>query len=279
MSTAMIQQKTAAMTPAESEALQVRVALNSNLWGMKDESIWMYYRQMCDYLGIDAVSHPFDVISDPKTQTKKLYPNSICTAQLGEKRKYSYSEMAIKVDDELLKIGLELARVSITCTSPDGRSLTAEAFVDVKSGGYQGGRLSGNGLVNAFKKAATQCRRRATLQMAGLALPTEEIPTIKTDDLDTDSEGVIIEHPPASALLSAGTEPVESPDEFTVEEIAVYQIAVEDEAGELAVSATQEEFWEVVQDRQIASKDAAPFAKQAAKGEITWDQAIANLPK
>lgn len=275
MSTAMIQKQAAAMQPAESEALQIRVALNSNLWGMKDESVWQYYRQMCDYLGIDAVSHPFDVITDAKQQVKKLYPNSICTAQLGEKRGYSYGELQIKVDEELTKLGLGLARVAITCHAPNGRSLTAEAFVDVKSGGYQGAPLTGNALVNAFKKAATQCRRRATLQMAGLALPSEEIPTVKTDDLDTGTEGIVIEHPPAG-MLTVAAAPTGSPDEFTEEERAIYESAVAEEYGQ--TEATQEEFWEVVQNRQIPSKDAAGLAKEAATGAITWSEAIAKLP-
>lgn len=283
MSTAIIKSEPSSLQQVEREKLEVRVALNSNLHGMPDEQVWAYYRWMAERVDVDPMSHPFDIITTtPRNGTpiKKLYPNSNLTAQLGEKRGYSYSEMRIAINKELVELGFKVAHVAVTVTAPDGRSLVSEAFVDLMSG-WEGKALAGENLVNALKKAGTQCRRRGTLQMAGLALPTDEIPTVKLGNIERaegDADAVIIEHPPMAALSAPRTVTVTpEPQEFTEEEIAIYQSAIEEEGHELG--ATQEEFWEFVRERQISSKDAAPVAKQAAQGAITWDQAIANLPK
>lgn len=283
MSTAIIKNEPSSLQQVEREKLEIRVALNSNLHGMPDEQVWAYYRWMAERVDVDPMSHPFDIITTtPRNGTpiKKLYPNSNLTAQLGEKRGYSYSEMRISINEELVKLGFKVAHVAVTVTAPDGRSLVSEAFVDLMSG-WEGKALAGENLVNALKKAGTQCRRRGTLQMAGLALPTDEIPTVRLGNIERaegDADTVIIEHPPMAALSAPRAVTVTpEPQEFTEEEIAIYQSAIEEEGLELG--ATQEEFWEVVQARQISSKDAAPFAKQAARGQITWDAAIAALPK
>lgn len=286
MSTAIIKNEPSSLQQVEREKLEIRVALNSNLHGMPDEQVWAYYRWMAERVDVDPMSHPFDIITTtPRNGSpiKKLYPNSNLTAQLGEKRGYSYSEMRIGINKELVDLGFKVAHVAVTVTAPDGRSLVSEAFVDLMSG-WEGKALAGENLVNALKKAGTQCRRRGTLQMAGLALPSDEIPTVKLGAIERaegDVDAVVIEHPPAAALSAAriATVTPESLDseEFTEEERAIYQSAIEDEGVE--IGATQEEFWEFVRGHQISSKDAAPFAKQAAKGEITWDNAIATLAR
>lgn len=213
MSNAIATRGQTSLQPAQDrEALEIRVALNSNLWGMQDDQVWLYYRWMAERLGLDPMSHPFDVITDAKQQTRKLYANSGCTSQLGEKHRISYGEMKIDANESLIKLGFKVAHVSVKATAPNGRFLVAEAFVDLMSG-YEGKPLAGNNLVNALKKAGTQCRRRATLQLLGLAVPTEEIPTIKLGEMEQVGdyvEGVTIEHPPMEALQPA-PEPVAAP--------------------------------------------------------------------
>lgn len=213
MSTALSARNQTGLQPVpDRETLETRVALNSNLWGMPDDQVWLYYRWMAERLGLDPMSHPFDVITDQKQQTKKLYANSSCTSQLGEKHRISYGEMKIDANEALIKLGYKVAHVSVRATAPNGRFLVAEAFVDLI--GYEGRPLAGNNLVNALKKAGTQCRRRATLQLLGLAVPSEEIPTIKLGDiekLEGECDGVIIEHPPAAALSAPAPAPVDEP--------------------------------------------------------------------
>jgi hypothetical protein len=163
-----------AMTKREAtHPLAIRIALNGNLAGLKDEEIWQYYQQMCERLGLDPLSRPFDIIEGKEGETPKkvLYPNASCSAQLADKRGYSFGKVQIDAEQGLAALGMKVARVSVECTSREGRKLTGEAFIDLV-GKY--GPLIGTNLVNALKKAATQARRRATLQMAGLTLPSED---------------------------------------------------------------------------------------------------------
>ena len=69
MPTAIATQKSTALT-TEQQALEYRLALNSNLWGMPDKDVWAYYKWMAERLGVDPASRPFDVITD---QNKKNY--------------------------------------------------------------------------------------------------------------------------------------------------------------------------------------------------------------
>lgn len=219
MSTAIIKNEPSSLQQVERDKLEIRVALNSNLHGMPDEQVWAYYRWMAERVEVDPMSHPFDIITTtPRNGSpiKKLYPNSNLTAQLGEKRGYSYSEMRIGINKELVELGFKIAHVAVTVTAPDGRSLVSEAFVDLMSG-WEGKALAGENLVNALKKAGTQCRRRGTLQMAGLALPSDEIPTVKLGAIERaegDVDAVVIERPPAAALSAArfAVEPFDSPE-------------------------------------------------------------------
>jgi hypothetical protein len=190
---ALATQQTTDLAQAQREAIGLRVALNSNLAGMSDADIWQYYCAMCDRLALDPMSHPFDIITttekkrekktlpngktdwvDVENEVKKLYPNSSCTSQLGETRGYNYSPVKIEAEQSLIALGMKVARVSVEIIAPDGRTLVGESFIDLMSG-WEGKALSGNNLQNALKKAATQARRRGTLQMAGLAIPPDSV--------------------------------------------------------------------------------------------------------
>lgn len=222
MSTAITKQNSTLMQKPDEDALQIRVALNQNLWGLPDEQVWQYYRSMCSHLRLDPASKPFDIITDPdlrnngKNASKKLYPNTSCTSQLGDMARLSYGKIEIDVNEGMLKLGFKVAHVAVEVRHPNGRSLVSEAFVDLMSG-WEGKPLAGNNLVNALKKAATQCRRRGTLQALGLVAPSDEIPTVKLGDMERtgdEFEGVVIEHPPMTALaaesVTSGNAPAQS---------------------------------------------------------------------
>lgn len=212
-STAIQNRQSTQLAEASHSAIEIRVALNQNLWGMPDDQVWQYYRMMCSHLRLDPASKPFDIITDTKQSQKKLYPNTSCTSQLGENARLSYGKLDIDVNKALVALGFKVAHVSLEVRHPNGRTLVAEAFVDLMSGWADRGQpaepLKGNNLVNALKKAGTQCRRRGTLQMLGLAAPSEQIPTVTLGDIERaegDVDGVIIEHPPASALSAPAPE-------------------------------------------------------------------------
>lgn len=214
MTNAIQRQSPAALEQQQRDSMEIRIALNANLWGMPDDRVWAYYRWMSERLALDPMSHPFDIITDAKQNKKALYANSSCTSQLGDRAKLSYGKLEIDVNDGLLALGFKVAHISLAVTSPDGRTLVAEAFIDLMSAWVEKGAppapLAGNNLINALKKGGTQCRRRGTLQMLGLSAPGEAIPTVRLGDIertDEEAEGVLVEQPPASALLPAAATP------------------------------------------------------------------------
>lgn len=88
---------------------------------------------------------------------------------------------------------------------------------------------------------------------------------------------------PEPLLLTGEQEALaEKEDDFEGFTDPGYEAAEEVEVemvSEPALGATQEEFIEIAKERGISSRDYAPFARRAAIGEITWEKAIAELPK
>lgn len=190
------------LSAEQQAALGLRIALNSNLAGMSDADIWIYYQWMCARFEMDPWSHPFDLISGKEKkkerrelpngafeweekiyEVKKLYPNATFASQLADKKKYGFSPVKVEAETALIALGLKVARVSVEVVSPDGRKVYGEDFIDLMSG-YNGKALSGDNLQNALKKAATRARRRGTLIMGGLALPSEQMAISGLGDIE-----------------------------------------------------------------------------------------------
>lgn len=169
----MVKQNSQQLEQKQTHPLAIRIALNGNLSGLTDAQVWEYYQQMCARLDLDPLSLPFNILETKEgDQVKKvLYPNSSCSAQLGVRHKITYGPAKITPETELVALGLKVARVSVECSTHDGRRLTGEAFIDLV-GKY--GPLAGKNLENALKKGATQARRRGTLQLCGLTMPDDE---------------------------------------------------------------------------------------------------------
>lgn len=273
MSTAIATQKSTALT-IEQQALEYRLALNSNLWGMPDKDVWAYYKWMAERLGVDPASRPFDVITDQNKKTKVLYANSGCTSQLGDKHKLSYGRLEIDVNEALVKLGFNVAHVSVEVRALDGRTLVSEAFVDLNSG-WEGKPLAGNNLVNALKKAGTQCRRRGTLQMLGyLAAKSDDIPTIKLGDIERPEgydESITIEQLPESELMA-----LKSADE-TVNEVLIDAFCAQ--KGEKNGRAFFDSVWagKSFAEREAKAKELGLTAAIALDTEAVEPEAVVEV--
>lgn len=213
----------AVAAPKEAHPLAIRIALNGNLAGLSDAQIWEYYQQMCARLDLDPLSLPFNILETKEgDQLKKtLYPNSSCSAQLGVRHRITYGPAKITPENELASLGLKVARVSVECSTADGRKLTGEAFIDLV-GKY--GPLAGKNLENALKKGATQARRRGTLQLCGLTMPDDDGGISGLGDIEELPEASYIESEVVSVLAPAIL-PAGSPD-------APAPAPVEDEAAQ-----------------------------------------------
>lgn len=157
-----------------------KAALTGDLSTLTEDERWIYYQAYCNYLGLDPMSRPFDLLTQKERDGDghkirvKLYPNSSCSAQLARMHKISYGTPRYEYNE-----ALKIIFCFVTLKFPNGREFTGESMVD-KSG------KSGSYLENALKKAATQARRRATLQACGVALPDEnetpDIPNATTSE-------------------------------------------------------------------------------------------------
>lgn len=116
-----------------------------------------YYRQVCDSLGLNPLTRPFDYIT--LNNKLALYARKDCTEQL---RKNQVVSVAI--------VGRELVEdcyiVTARATMPSGRQDESIGAVSIHG-------LKGEARANAMMKAETKAKRRVTLSICGLGMLDE----------------------------------------------------------------------------------------------------------
>lgn len=139
-----------------------------------------YYKQVCDSLGLNPYTKPFDYITLNGKLT--LYPKKDCTDQLRTQQRVS---VTIVSRERLEDIYVVTARA----TMPDGRSDESVGAVNIAN-------LKGDMLANALMKAETKAKRRVTLSICGLGwtdeTEMETIPNARPVNVDTET-GEILE--------------------------------------------------------------------------------------
>lgn len=115
------------------------------------------YRSVCQSLGLNELTQPFQYLNlSGKTV---LYATKSCTEQLRQIHGVSVIEMRQeRVDDCLI--------VTVSVRDRAGRE-------DIATGAVSLAGLKGEALSNAFMKAETKAKRRATLSVCGLAVLDE----------------------------------------------------------------------------------------------------------
>lgn len=148
---------------ALSETIE-RVLLSGDLTPLKPEERVLYYHHVCEGVGLNPYSNPLAyIVLNGKLV---LYAKKDATDQIRNKRKISCQIMSRDQKGDLYTV---VARA----TDPTGR-------FDESSGVVALSRLQGDALANAFMKAETKAKRRATLSLSGLSLLDEtEIESIK----------------------------------------------------------------------------------------------------
>lgn len=174
------------LSPEQVAALQP-VLISGDLATVSDEVRALYYQVVCESVGLNPLTKPFEYIELNGRLT--LYAKRDCTEQL---RKIHGISIVI-ANRELIG---DIFVVTARGTSKDGRtdeSIGAvpiikeeKAWVEGQNGrkGYYKGtgkyvRLQGDELANAMMKAETKSKRRVTLSLAGLGwLDEAEVETI-----------------------------------------------------------------------------------------------------
>lgn len=148
-----------------SQELQVRsdlgeiekVLIAGDLKGLSEQQRVSYYQQVCQSVGLNPLTKPFDyLVLNGKLQ---LYANKNAAEQL--RRIYGISIVDIKQQ----QMG-DVVTTIVRGRAVDGREDTATASVAVTG-------LKGENLANAYMKCETKAKRRLSLSMCGLGMLDE----------------------------------------------------------------------------------------------------------
>lgn len=179
---------TTAVAPRENLALAVEeVLVQGNLSQLTPEQRVEYYNRVCDSVGLNPLTKPFEYITLNGKLT--LYARKDATDQLRNLKGISVQIVSREMHEQA---GLYV--VTARATTPDGRT-------DESIGAVTISKLTGEALANALMKCETKAKRRVTLSIAGLGLLDET----EVDDIpERDKRGPVV-MPVAKALPQKGT--------------------------------------------------------------------------
>jgi hypothetical protein len=180
-----------AFTPAPLSITQQQtitdLVLGGDLSKMGPEQRVSYYVQLCHSLSLNPLTQPFQIL---KFQGKEiLYATKSCTEQLRKLQGVSVTKLEPRAEGDVY---LVVAYV----VDSTGRT-------DAATGAVQVTNLKGEALANAFMKAETKAKRRATLSLCGLGILDES-------ELDTLPQAVKVGLPQAAEIGTSAEEVVES---------------------------------------------------------------------
>jgi len=140
-----------------------RVLVSGDLAGLTESQRLEYYRAVCESLGINPLTRPFEYLK--LNGRLVLYATRSAADQLRAIHGISIVDAQIERRDDLIV-------VTVRGRTRDGRE-------DVEVGVVSVAGLRGEALANAEMKALTKAKRRLTLSLAGLGwLDESEIETI-----------------------------------------------------------------------------------------------------
>jgi hypothetical protein len=143
--------------------LMERVVVGGDIAKLSAGQRLEYYRKVCESLGLNPLTQPFQYISLQGKLT--LYATRACTDQL---RRLNGVSVAIVSRETVGDVYI----VTAQATDKHGRKDEATGAVAI-------GNLKGDALANALMKAETKAKRRVTLSIVGLGwLDETEVETI-----------------------------------------------------------------------------------------------------
>lgn len=168
----------------ERMAVLEKVVVEGDLSRLSPAERVIYYRNVCESLGLNPLTRPFDYIVLNGRLT--LYARKDATDQL---RRIHGVSVRIVSREFVENLGLYV--VVARATTADGREDEAIGAVNVRG-------LSGDALANAIMKAETKAKRRVTLSIVGLGWTDESevdtIPGAQTVRVDPET-GEILDAP------------------------------------------------------------------------------------
>lgn len=185
-----------------------KVLLSGDLAQLTPEQRLNYYKSVCDTLGLNPLTKPFDyIVLDNKLV---LYARKDCTEQL--RKRYNIS-LRIRSREAVEGVYTVIARASLPANKRVDEAMGAVPLEITRDGKTV--PLTAIGKANAMMKAETKAKRRVTLSICGLGIMDEsELETVF--ELPPPSE--IIERNVREATAHATGEPVAQPEPEKVTE-------------------------------------------------------------
>jgi hypothetical protein len=156
-----------------------RVVMQGDLSKLDPTQRVTYYNKVCESMGLNPYTRPFDYISLNGKLT--LYAKKDATEQLRQVKKISIVSLEGRMVDDLYIVVAK-------ATTPDGR-------LDQSTGAVSIGNLKGEQKANAIMKAETKAKRRVTLSISGMGWTDESeiesIPHAKHVNVDLETGEVI----------------------------------------------------------------------------------------
>lgn len=155
--------------PAELE----QVLVQGNLQGLNPDQRLQYYRSVCDSLGLNPLTKPFEYIT--LNGKLVLYAKRDACDQLRKIHGISITITSSKVTNGIMN-------VIASATDKTGR-------VDEELGSVSLGNAKGDQLANLQMKCVTKAKRRVTLSICGLGMLDEtEVETINVEPTASQSQ-------------------------------------------------------------------------------------------
>lgn len=156
-----------------------QLLINGDLSKLQPNQRLAYYKSVCDSLGLNPLTKPFDYITLNGKLT--LYAKRDATDQLRKIHRVSITSLERELSDDIYVV---IAHAQ----DKDGRIDTAIGAVNVAG-------LKGDARANAIMKCETKAKRRVTLSIVGLGwldeTEIETIPDAKPHVIDTQTGEVI----------------------------------------------------------------------------------------
>ena len=139
--------------PVTTTALDIeQVLVGGDLSRLNPEQRVTYYNRVCESVGLNPLTRPFDYITLNNKLT--LYCKRDATDQLRK-----LNGVSVKLSEPRIVDGVCIVRAE--AVDKNGRS-------DEATGAVYIGQLKGEALANAYMKAETKAKRRVTLSICGL---------------------------------------------------------------------------------------------------------------
>lgn len=162
-----------------SIAVMEQVIIKGDLAQLTPDQRAKYYFAVCQSVGLNPLTKPFDYISLNGRLT--LYALKGATDQLRGIHGISITNVDVTYPEDLVV-------VTVTGTDGTGRGDTEVGAVSIAG-------LKGDARANAIMKAITKAKRRLTLSMVGLGMldesETETIPSARIVNVDSESGEII----------------------------------------------------------------------------------------